>query len=167
MLLHHGIHFRDDNLKGDLVDWNTARFELFRLGKEEAEFSSLCLPSRPGRVVIPSRASFGSSASVCRRLGGRMAAVEEAEEQEVFSAQVRAFPECVDKHGMLSSSAFPQLVGSNIFLKDSAVGRYWSGWSDEDEEGVFRSVANNSVVLTKTSFQNWQVWDSPQRLFAM
>ncbi len=116
MLLHHGIHFRDDNLKGDLVDWNTARFELFRLGKEEAEFSSLCRPSRPGREVIPSRASFGSSASVCRRLGGRMAAVEEAEEQEVFSAQVRAFPECVDKHGMLLSSAFPQLVGSNIFF---------------------------------------------------
>ncbi len=41
--------------KGNVVNWETARFDLVNVTEVEAPMASICKPIRPGHVIMPIR----------------------------------------------------------------------------------------------------------------
>ncbi len=71
--------------KGNLVSWDTAEFELVNMTSREEPIDAICLPVRPGDVLIPTKRPFESLISICRKFGGKITVVTSQELQRHLS----------------------------------------------------------------------------------
>ena len=124
----------DRMLKGDLVNWDESDWELTNMTEIQLTLDEICIPPRPGHVLIPEKRSMESLQLVCTQIGGKVSVIKDNETQIEMSAKAVKSESCT-KGGQ------PQ---------------FWSGWSDEQIEGVFQDV-NNGEILSESHFSPWFV----------
>lgn len=116
-----------NTLKGDLVNFDTAKFELSNMEERNVSMRSICKPEKPMHYLMSSALSFKESVSRCKKMRGTMSVIRDLETMRRFQDVAMEHPNC------MSNSVF-----------DKA--RFWAGWSDNMEEGVFRD-ANDGEAL--------------------
>ncbi len=85
---------RRDLSKGNLVDWESARFDLVNMTSKEVPVESVCKPVRPGHVIIPNKRDFASLNSLCGKFHGRTSVVRSQRTQAELSRILLETPSC-------------------------------------------------------------------------
>ena len=122
----------DKMLKGDLVDWDNSAWNLVNMTSAERNKDDLCIPLRPGHVLFPEKRNITATISICNQMRGKVSVVSSRRMQTELNERVRNVESC------------------NINRQP----RYWAGWVDYEEEGVYRDI-NSGEVLTKGHFSKW------------
>ena len=85
--------------KGNLVSWDTAEFELVNMTSKEESMDFICLPVRPGDVIVPTKRPFESLISICQKFGGRTTVVRSQDMQRGLSEKYAKVESCVRESG--------------------------------------------------------------------
>ena len=80
--------------KGSLVNWDTASFVLVNMREKEAAAESLCVPARPGDVVMPEKRPFADHVAMCAKWRGLATVVTDSETQHALVAEIMKYPVC-------------------------------------------------------------------------
>lgn len=104
--------------KGDLVNWDTARFELFNVKEVEQPLESICLPLRPGHVLMPEKRNLTHHRQLCRKLKGIVSAVADQKTQDQFNKIVLDHSACVETSGKRSyvREVFGMTSSSDVYF---------------------------------------------------
>lgn len=81
-------------LKGDLVNWDTAEFELVNMTLKEVDVSSICIPPRPGHVILPEKRSFHDHMDMCLKFRGVPSTITDAQTQTWMNNKIIQFEDC-------------------------------------------------------------------------
>ena len=68
-------------MKGDIVNWDSAEFELENMEVKHLPKSEVCEPLQPGHVFFPHGENFHSAVSVCKKMRAQMTVVDTPELQ--------------------------------------------------------------------------------------
>ncbi len=97
------------------MNWDEAKLEILNMTEVEATMESVCVPPRPGHVVMPMKRNFTSHRSVCRKLKGVASVVKDAETQEVMNEEMKKYPACGNSNGRCCCLTFAHhFVGYTI-----------------------------------------------------
>ncbi len=77
-----------------MVNWDGAKFDLANMTEVEAPMESVCVPLRPGNVIVPNKRPFSSLAAVCKKLHGRTVVVRDKQVQAELSVAALDTPTC-------------------------------------------------------------------------
>ena len=88
-------------LKGDVVDWDTAKFDLVNMTEKEVPLESVCKPVKPGHVIMNKR-TYESLVSLCKKFNAKTSVVDSAELQR-------------DLSDIYLNTSFCSLVGSKYY----------------------------------------------------
>ena len=121
-------------LKGDLVNWDETEWELVNMTSRDAPDAEVCISPRPGHVLYPELRLLHDFIKFCPRFNGHLSVIRDAETQRDMTAKAFAIKACQ--------------------VRDGASTRYWNGWWDVHEEGVWIDV-NNGSKLTDSNFAPW------------
>ena len=119
-------------LKGDLVHWDESEWDLINMTKVEMSLDEICIPPRPGHVLFPEKRTMESLKLICTRVGGKVSVIKSNQ------TQLQMAENAVKSQGCTKGGQ-PQ---------------FWTGWSDEQSEGLFRDV-NTGELLTDSQFGPW------------
>ena len=81
-------------LKGNIVDWDTAKFDLVNMEVLEYDESDVCVPAKPGDVILPELRNFTSHTAMCRLFRGRPTVVQSLEHQMALKQEFLKHPSC-------------------------------------------------------------------------
>jgi hypothetical protein len=118
-------------MKGNLVNWDTAKFELYNMTLQHYKIKYICKPISPGNLVFLAQRNFVDHNAVCYRLRGRPTKVRDIDTQVALSKESLQHLNCADNAGM-----------------------YWSGWSDSEDEGNM-TYAVTGEYIGPIDFQPW------------
>ena len=121
-------------LKGDLVNWDRSIWNLTNMTIINKTTRELCVPPRPGHVLFPEKRNITTAVSICSQMRGKVSVIKSRETQTEMNDRIRDVKSC-DRGGQA---------------------RYWTGWADYDEEGVYQDV-NTGEILTNRHFKTWMV----------
>ena len=79
-------------MKGNIVNWDSADFELENMEARQLPESEICQPLQPGEVFFPHGESFHSAANVCNRLRSQMTVIDTQELQNKLSKIYKESP---------------------------------------------------------------------------
>jgi len=84
-------------MKGNLINWNNAETEFDLLNTEiiEETRESICVPVKPGNVVLATKRNFADQVDVCGKFHGKITAVNSAEEQTALIADLGNHQQCL------------------------------------------------------------------------
>ena len=85
--------------KGDLVSWELARFENKRMEEMELSEDEICRPIRPGHVIMPNQRNFTAFTSLCKKFGGSVTVIKDAETQNALTEIAARFDTCMVNTG--------------------------------------------------------------------
>ena len=80
--------------KGDVINWDTAKWDLANMTSEQQDISHVCKPIRPGHVVLPEMRNFTTHVSMCRKLRGGATVVKDMETQLRLSKEINTYTAC-------------------------------------------------------------------------
>ena len=120
---------RNDQLKGNIVDWNNSEWDATNMHKLEINKSVLC-KSNLGPVLIPTRMPQKVSYQFCQKLNSDYFTLANDEKVNLAQEMMKDKQRC---DGI------------------------WTGWTDELKEGNFYDVNNDSIELSTTNF-NKPIW---------
>ncbi|XP_071537664.1 uncharacterized protein [Panulirus ornatus] len=113
--------------EGDVLDWESAPWELEGSAKwEELPISDLCRPLSLPTLIFPEVRTIPVTIELCRIVGGSIPVPQNALQNEMLLAIL---------------GEFASNCGSRVGL--------WLGATDEDEEGIWRNIATNSILTYK------------------
>ena len=72
-------------MKGDLVDWNTAEWELANMTEKVIDSEILCKGAAVGHVLVPGKWDVDLSILLCKQLGGKSSVVSSNRLQQELS----------------------------------------------------------------------------------
>ena len=122
-------------LKGNLVNWDSSRWELVNMTERDATNEEICVSPRPGNVLFPEKRNTTSLQSICRKMRGKASVIRDAKEQTKMTEEASKRANCYrDGHAV-----------------------YWIGWTDEGEEGLWVDVNDDSKLLSSSGFVPWDV----------
>ena len=124
---------RNDQLKGNIVDWNNSQWDATNMHKLEIKKSVLC-KSNLGLVLIPTNMTQQVSNQFCQKLNGNY------------------FTLANDKRVNLALDMTKDKQRCEII---------WTGWTDELKEGNFYDVNNDSIALSTNNFHQ-PIWGAKQ-----
>lgn len=132
------LHFLSlSNLvKGDLMNWEEASWEVSNLSEYDTEYSTICNPPTLGLVLIPGLWNISYARTLCKNIGGDMNVIKD-EANDGLVGELALHDSC------------KRVTNGNF-------GGVWNGWWDEKEEGVFTSLTNQEEKLDDQSFSNWR-----------
>ena len=78
--------------KGDVVNWETATFELENMEARDLDRDALCRPLRPGHVLFPMGRNFTAALDVCRKMRANMTVVHDRKTQTELNDIYRESP---------------------------------------------------------------------------
>ena len=90
----YSMVFCRKEMKGNLVNWDTAKFEVENMMESNIPMEKVCVPLRPGHVVMPTRMNFTSHLSLCHKFRGKMSVVKEEETQDALGEALKKHPQC-------------------------------------------------------------------------
>jgi hypothetical protein len=117
--------------KGNLVNWDTAKFELYNMSVQHYKIKYVCKPINPGNLIFPAQRNFADHNAVCFRLKSWPTIIRDSDIQHALSRENVKHPNCADKDGM-----------------------FWSGWSDFNNEGNMTYIMTGEY-LSPIDFQPW------------
>lgn len=80
------------------MNWETANFDVENMDVLETSEDSLCIPVRPGHVLMPNFRTFTDLAAVCNKFHGRSSVVTTKELQdELVNTAIQAADVCACK----------------------------------------------------------------------
>lgn len=121
------------NTERDVLDWESAPWVLEGSAKwEELPISDLCRPPSPPTLIFPEVRTVPVTIELCSVVGGSLPVPKNALQNDMLMA----------------------LVGEHVSSCGSRAG-LWLGATDEEEEGIWRSLATNNI-LTYTPFTTRQ-----------
>ena len=85
------------DLKGDIVNWNTAQWSALNMAEELEELSNLCQQDSIKHVLIPGDWSMAESIKICNQLGGQLAMVTSEANQYQLLQTYLSNPLCSSK----------------------------------------------------------------------
>ncbi len=85
--------------KGNIVNWENAKFDLVNMTEKEVPMESVCKPVKPGDVIIPNKRSFESLMSLCKKFHGKTSVVDSPAMQDELSKLVLETPMCMSAGG--------------------------------------------------------------------
>ena len=88
-------------LKGDLVNWNDAKFDLVNMTEEVVTEKSICIPPRPGHVIYPEKRRFPLHHALCTKLKGRTSVIRDSATQLWMNEKIEQTPSCLDANGKI------------------------------------------------------------------
>ena len=71
--------------KGNLVNWETAEFELFNMTEKEVSMGTVCKPVKPGPVIMNKR-PYESHIALCKKFHSKVSVVDSAEVERKLGA---------------------------------------------------------------------------------
>ena len=80
----HSGHCRNFE-KGNLVNWDTAEFQLTNMTAREMPIKEICQPVQPGNVLMARRTTFESLVTVCEKFHGKTSVVKSEQMQDQLS----------------------------------------------------------------------------------
>ena len=83
-------------MKGDIVNWDTALFDTVNMTSRIQSVESICIPPRPGHVVLPEIRNFTSHKAICQKLRGRASVIYDKNTQDWMGNQLKNYPICGD-----------------------------------------------------------------------
>ena len=119
--------------KGNIVNWEEARFELTNMTEIEATEESICVPVKPGHVLMPNLRNFTHHKGLCEKFRGQVSVVDNQATQDELG-------DVVNQHDSCSTFDITK--------------KFWNGWWDVPEEGNFTNVNNGQDV---GEFQPWSL----------
>ena len=117
-----------DPSPGNIFDSNVDDLVLVNSVVEEISAEKLCEPNVPGLAFLSVTTNFDNTETICKRLGG----------------DIKAFEKDTDKITMIGEY--------NKTLSCHVSNAIWSGYSDRDKEGTFKSEGVEPVVLDYSDF---------------
>ena len=126
-------HSRSD-LKGDLINWDTAQFELQNMSVLERPASYMCNIFKPKSVIFPDKKSFYQLIDVCYQMKSKPTVIRSEEQLKKLGSEILEHPACTGEEHLLLKFYFSfELLFplANVFLK-----YFWTGLWDEPEESV-------------------------------
>ena len=112
---------------GNLLDWTTAQWESVGLHEEEVDKDKICWSTNFFLIVFKKRKSFDDTIKHCQAMGGEIAVAKDKKSM----------------HGMAEAVA--------PVRNQCGDSGYYSGYTDREEEGVWRDVNTGE----KMSWVNW------------
>ncbi len=88
--------------KGNVVNWETAKFSLVNMTTKEVSMDSICKPIKPGDVIIPDKRTFESLFSLCEKFHGKASVVTSEKMQKDLSQLILNTPSCAVIGGIYS-----------------------------------------------------------------
>ncbi len=79
--------------KGNVVNWETARFDLLNMTEQEVSMEAVCQPVKPGHVVMGRRV-YADHVSLCKKFRAKTSIVTSAEVQRELSEIYLKTPFC-------------------------------------------------------------------------
>ena len=97
---------RRKTTKGDVMNWDKSNFELVNMTIEERTMESICVPPRPGHVLLPERRNFSSHQAICSKFRGLVSVVRDQETQDKMVDELYKYPACGDPNEGLKRIRF-------------------------------------------------------------
>ena len=112
------------NLSGDLVNWNTADWEVIGMVEYEINFSTICQSNDLGlgTVLVPGNWNITVATNLCMALKGQINVISTKQNNDQI-------------HTLMGTSQ-----------KCSSV---WTGWWDEDIEGHMKSITSGKSLANQ------------------
>ena len=85
--------------KGNIVNWNTATIETVNMTERIESVTSVCVPFRPGHIMLPMKRTFESHTAICNKLRGKVSVVNDQESQLWLNREIEKFPQCGNEIG--------------------------------------------------------------------
>ena len=131
----HDVYLCSNFGKGDLVNWETAKWDVYGMDHYEASYSDICDPPVLGLVLIPGSWNISYARTLCKNIGGDINVVKDKANNDKL-AKFAMEDSCKEPNG-------------------EKWGKVWVGWWDEQEEGVMSSMTNPNEKLSDQTFSNW------------
>ncbi len=77
---------------------------------------SVCVPPRPGHVVMPMKRNFTSHTTICNKLKGVPSVIDSADTQQKMNKEMIKHANCGNSKGSSKYGYIPVYVCSLIFL---------------------------------------------------
>ena len=119
------------NLSGDLVDWNTAEWEVIGMDEYEINLSTVCQSNDLGLgiVLVPGNWNITMATNLCMALKGQINVISTKTNNDQIKSLMESSKKC---------------------------GSVWTGWWDEDIEGHMKSITSGNS-LTNQQFAPWEI----------
>lgn len=98
---------------------------------KELDYKRICLPDKLGLTLFPNKVNFTSGMQLCKSVQGSLVYIESGVKETELNHVMSPKESC----------------GNETWID------LWDKWS----EGLFRSAENKSLVLSNTSYQNWDL----------
>ena len=132
---HSIIHSNKD--KGDLVNWDTAQWDVKNMIMDEVTYDEICKSQQLGQVIFPGYRNYTTALKLCQNVGGTLLQIETEAQQNVALELMKTSSICSD------------------FSISGAEGT-WIAWWDQNQEGEWISSINSSKLLDTNDFQTWE-----------
>ena len=131
-----GISNFSNREKGDIVNWDTANWNVKNMKEYEGTYEDICKSHELGQVLFPGYRNYTTALSLCQNVRGNLLQIETEDQQNI----------ALDLMQNSSTCSNPSLYGSE---------GAWIAWWDDNSEGKWVSAINSSELLENKPFQPW------------
>ena len=71
-----------NKIYGDLVDWNTAKWEVSNMEEYETDYENICKPLALGLVMFPGHWNITQATNLCKNVRGEINVIRDAKNNE-------------------------------------------------------------------------------------
>ena len=90
---------------GDIVDWNTAEWEVSGMEEYKSNYTNVCKPSALGLVLIPGPWNITEATNLCQNFRGQLNVITSEQNNEELMTHLRKSDECKN-YGEISKIFF-------------------------------------------------------------
>ncbi len=81
------------------MNWDTVGLELENMSEVDVSMESVCVPPRPGHVIMPMKRNFSAHMDVCSKFKGVASVIRDAETQKNMNEEMKLYPACGNSNG--------------------------------------------------------------------
>ena len=129
--------FRSNTDKGDLVNWETAQWDVKNMIINEVTYDDICKSQELGQVIFPGYRNYTTALALCQNVGGTLLQIETEAQQNLALELMKTSSTCSD---------------ISVYGAEST----WIAWWDHNQEGEWSSSINSSKLLETNDFQPWE-----------
>ncbi len=132
------------DLKGDIINWDTAKFTLQNITVLEKPNSYICNLFEPKSVIFPDKKNFYEHVDACYQMKGMPTVLRSEEQLRKLASEVFEYESCTSifKDVIFFVTSYKaSFIPENVFLP-----HFWSGLWDEPQEGVLSVPVTGEII---------------------